>query len=655
MATVQNIVSPHPLHRNDCISDSSSRPAESESIVAATAREEDRYSPQKPKHYGSNLIHREVSDETVSTTSLSSCSLTFRSSRDEAEEDDDDDVLEQLEISCRRTIIDNDTEEDDDAASANMLRRHTSVCSSFYSAVATEQPEDEDTKSIVRNRSVANEMTTASFPLELDPCMDNAASPGGAIAASSWITNDAILELTERAHRMLQREAEHEIVDYFHQASFSTAAAAAATARYARIGDTSCLPIDASCRSKMMDWSFRVVEYSFPHKPTATAVAGTRSRKYSIQAIQIVSQAFELIDRLSTLYHIRDKKMLDRSQYKLICMMCLHLAAKTCGLFGLYDGEKEYVVDLDEDETEEEEECTPYSCQEEENDEDTSHALTSDSSDSSWSYPLSGQDSWHEVDDDANDCESPWYNSTSSLSFSSMATSSAALSSQCDEGQTIVGTPEVEKGTVCCQQLRRCTNTGKASRRKTRTVRMSNSRPPLNLLSLSGMSTLCKEEFTMDQLIQAERAVLQRLDWKMTTVTSLDWCQWLFEVLEVCMNAHDAKDNYVRNRQQRSRDDGFGKRTDTSKKSKGMVGSMMETVWEHTLTHLESAIDKNRLVPPSLAAWSAVVRALEDCSNDRLGHRLQRVMPMYKEVIRDILPSYGEEEVNGVRLGLNIE
>mmetsp|Transcript_19289 Transcript_19289/g.34856 ORF Transcript_19289/g.34856 Transcript_19289/m.34856 type:complete len:455 (-) Transcript_19289:26-1390(-) len=394
-------------------------------------------SPQKPKHHH----HHEDSDETTtaysswigdnsSQLSSSSC-FTFRSSRDEVDDADDDD---DSQLSCPKTIASpssssSSNKEADGGAEVDgtctLLQRHVLLSSSYYNAVTTQHHDD-----------------TKEFHFELHPIMvvshaepwaepqRHSNSTSETVAAApifSLAENEALLELTERAHQMLRRESDHTIDDYFHQD----------TDYLVGHVDTSHLPIDAICRSKMMEWSFRAVGYSFPHAPSPQQHhAVNRSqhplRKHSIQAIQIVSQAFNLIDRLSTLHFRQNKNgnhtnamMMDRSQYKLICMVCLHLAAKTCGLFDLYDSEKDYAAAA-------EEEGYSSSCEEEE---DQPSSVADQSSD-----PSSQQGSWQEEENDDSCCYYLRQNSTSPLSFSSLATSTTP-SSQCDEGQMIVSTP----------------------------------------------------------------------------------------------------------------------------------------------------------------------------------------------------------------------
>jgi hypothetical protein len=186
----------------------------------------------------------------------------------------------------------------------------------------------------------------------------------------------AFQELTERASHLLQRESspEYAVEDYF-QRSY-----------YDKIGSRSCgndddeawksttdtpiseieylipladsstrrKPIDKYCRLKMMEWSYQVIEFSFPPPPVSPppsrqqeqqspesstgqdASGKTPTWQHSIEALQLIFTTFSYIDRLCTKF-----KVVDRDEYKLISMVCLHLAAKSSGLFGS-DNEKEW-------------------------------------------------------------------------------------------------------------------------------------------------------------------------------------------------------------------------------------------------------------------------------------------------------------------------
>jgi len=109
-------------------------------------------------------------------------------------------------------------------------------------------------------------------------------------------------------------------------------------------------PIDEECRTKMMDWSFRIISFSFPYNDTATTPTTTqykRKRKHSIQALQIVSHTFTLVDRYAKHQYRIDGRVMDRQRYKLVCMICLHITAKTSSLYAL-NGHDENMFQIDD-------------------------------------------------------------------------------------------------------------------------------------------------------------------------------------------------------------------------------------------------------------------------------------------------------------------
>ena len=64
-----------------------------------------------------------------------------------------------------------------------------------------------------------------------------------------------------------------------------------------------------------------------------------------------------LVDRYAThIYHRSKQKIMDRKEYKLVCIICLHIAAKTSGLYNLYMSE------LHQEEADTKEEPLPLSC-----------------------------------------------------------------------------------------------------------------------------------------------------------------------------------------------------------------------------------------------------------------------------------------------------
>ncbi|EJK54517.1 hypothetical protein THAOC_25849, partial [Thalassiosira oceanica] len=112
-------------------------------------------------------------------------------------------------------------------------------------------------------------------------------------------------ELRDRAELMLQREQR--------QLRLSSKAAA-----------VSASTVDAVCRSRMFEWALLVVSHSFPCQSGQISDPKGYTRQYSTEAIQIVTQAFALVDQIPCQI---------RNEYKLYCMVALHIVAKSSGLF----------------------------------------------------------------------------------------------------------------------------------------------------------------------------------------------------------------------------------------------------------------------------------------------------------------------------------
>ena len=112
-------------------------------------------------------------------------------------------------------------------------------------------------------------------------------------------------ELRDRAELMLQREQRQ--LHLSSKAAFATASI-----------------VDAVCRSRMFEWALVVVSHSFPCRSGQISDSKGCTRQHSTEAIQIVTQAFALVDQIPCQI---------RSEYKLYCMVALHIVAKSCGLF----------------------------------------------------------------------------------------------------------------------------------------------------------------------------------------------------------------------------------------------------------------------------------------------------------------------------------
>ncbi len=97
------------------------------------------------------------------------------------------------------------------------------------------------------------------------------------MTTSLLASNNAFVELVEWARQMLQKESEHKIDDYFHQGGPSLPLPTHGLEVLAYS------PVDIRCRSKMMEWSFRVVEYRLPCPQSQLP------HKHLVKTIQIVS------------------------------------------------------------------------------------------------------------------------------------------------------------------------------------------------------------------------------------------------------------------------------------------------------------------------------------------------------------------------------
>ncbi len=311
----------------------------------------------------------------------------------------------------------------------------------------------------------------------------------------------AFQELSEQASHLLQRESspEYAVDDYFQRRYYDITAdesddnvdnTCRSFAHESNSGieyltrlspdkNTSrrnAKPIDRSCRSKMMEWSYRIIEFSFPppapkqqeHQQSLdSSTSGDQSRKrntrqHSTESLQLISTTFSYIDRLCTKF-----KVVDREEYKLLSMVCLNLAAKSSGLF-CTDNERELYELFNHQYSDA---CSKHEHRSE-------HTVTTASSSSS-------------------SCD----NIDSSSSTNSEFT-----------GQTILSTPG--QGDVEVQgQLQR-------------------PRPSMDLISLPGLHALCNGLFTKEQLCEMEYIILHRgLDWRLNSVQAIDWLDLCLEIL----------------------------------------------------------------------------------------------------------------------------
>lgn len=104
------------------------------------------------------------------------------------------------------------------------------------------------------------------------------------------------------------------------------------------------MPPDETCRSKMMEWSYLILDRSFPLPPGASHRCRHRPsrRRYSDEALTIVLRAFSHVDRFASRIDVAD-----RPGYKLLSMVCLHIAAKSSGLFASSSSRSSTLVKLE--------------------------------------------------------------------------------------------------------------------------------------------------------------------------------------------------------------------------------------------------------------------------------------------------------------------
>ncbi len=164
----------------------------------------------------------------------------------------------------------------------------------------------------------------------------------------------AFQDLSERASHLLQRESspEYAIDDYFQRSYYDSAAdESTSEIEYQTLlppsnstSRRSSKPIDMSCRCRMMEWSYSVIEFSFP--PPASQLSQqkesqqpTKTRQHSTESLQLICTTFSYIDRLCTKF-----KVVDREEYKLLSMVCLNISGKSSGLFGSVSEREWYEV-----------------------------------------------------------------------------------------------------------------------------------------------------------------------------------------------------------------------------------------------------------------------------------------------------------------------
>ena len=198
-----------------------------------------------------------------------------------------------------------------------------------------------------------NESDDISSYIDKDEVVEEIQSDDGV-----WSTQELHKKiLSERAAMLMQRERSVNYCDGIYcsdgsdelsRISLGSNSAAANNDQDRSSIETADDPIDLQCRFKMLEWSISVVEFSYP-PPSQSGPVLASKRKHSVETIRIISAAFSYIDRVMALScSTRDEKKIKlriqtRKEYKLLCMISLHIAAKMSGLFNR--GDEHYPVD----------------------------------------------------------------------------------------------------------------------------------------------------------------------------------------------------------------------------------------------------------------------------------------------------------------------
>lgn len=267
-------------------------------------------------------------------------------------------------------------------------------------------------------------------------------------------------EISERAQQLLQREQapEYKVENYFGRPNSS---------------------LDPIYRSVMLDWAYQILDYSFPPPtspdlldPLVNKTSVRSRRKHSIEALHLIYTTFSYIDRIST------SNDPDPDQFKLLSMVCLHLAAKTSGLFGNSEHEASWPMRKRHDADRFEQQLYLNSCE--------SQDLALSSS--------------------PTPCFAAFVSENASRTPSE---STEAREEDC--GQTIFSTPESSSS-----RLSSSSESGEAFNCKPR--------PSMELLSLPALCSLYGGDVHLDEMVNVEWTVLQHgLQWKLTGVTVFEW------------------------------------------------------------------------------------------------------------------------------------
>ena len=562
------------------------------------------------------------------------------------------------DAACSTTVCNSSLDDDESSTTSDVSSYLTSMeMSSCHddttpTCSSAEEENEDDMSYLCQQLSHSSSYYTA---LSSEQTQEVDGDEGGDQHPDSSKTLLPSLELVQRIDELLSKEryADYSITNYFEQQQNDDEI----SDDEEDDDDEYSAPIDYECRVKMMDWSYRVLSYRFPYNDqhdnnerssSHHIHQGSRRRKHSIQAIQIVSQSFSLVDRYATHYYNNNnnqrrsrRKVMDRNEYKLICMICLHIAAKTSGYFGLYNERGDEFYD----------DQTLYE------DDDTSNCNTASSdyaslseSESAHIHPPIHHRHHQGMRTENEDDSCCYYLSSQESTFSSLSLSSSVsdddndcdttgCNSQSNDGatdQTIVkSTPD----TLSCSS-----NNSSANDRSTRTThhpanntksssvaiskqqhkshKRQRRRPSLSLLSLPGLVLLSANEYTIEQLTSIELHVLQTLQWKGiggTSSTSCTVLNWLWLLLDVIKDAAIGEEDILIN----------------NIRECSLINA--ESVMEDTLCE--------KRTPCSLFAMASIIHALNEegyCCNMK-----DTLAGSYRRVLFDILP-HKEKEVDHV-------
>jgi len=358
----------------------------------------------------------------------------------------------QIPMKPQRSFSDTDAATTDESSQAS---------SSFASSPASSYTECEEASSLSKERS-SSDISDAFHGSEVI-----------VVGPSSKVHLD---EISERAQQLLQREQapEYKVENYFHRPNSS---------------------LDPMYRSMMMDWAYGILEFSFPPPPSpspdqldsvAHKTAVRKRRKHSIEALHLIHTTFSYIDRIST------SNDTDPDQYKLLSMVCLHLAAKTSGLFGNSEHEASWPMRKrhDADCFEQQQQQLYFNpCQ---------------SQDLSLSSP-------------PTQCRTTFVSDNTSRTPSN-ATDEA---SEEDCGQTIFSTPA-------------SSSSGLSSLSESEVALNCKPRPSMELLSLSALCSFYGGDVHLDEMVNVEWTVLQHgLQWKLTGVTVFEWLDVFLDLAQL--------------------------------------------------------------------------------------------------------------------------